>query len=86
MEYATKRVVFKKGDKMIKMKQIENSLPEIISYFENDEYKEMVRKVIETSDKNFYVIYEMEQMLPGYGETYWQRRRRIEEKRKVKKK
>ena len=45
---------------MIKMKQIENSLPEIISYFENDVYKEMVRKVIETSDNDFYVIYEME--------------------------
>ena len=44
---------------MIKMKQIENSLPKIISYFENDVYKEMVRKVIETSDNDFYVIYEM---------------------------
>ena len=46
-------------DKMIKMKQIENSLPEVIPYFENDTYKEMVRKVIETSDNDFYVIYEM---------------------------
>lgn len=43
---------------MTKTKQIENQIPKIISYFENNEYKELKRKAIKTLDNDFYVIYE----------------------------